>query len=802
MASSTVASLRLLLGLDPGGVHTGASQVTGDLKGIQLQAETTNATLAQIGRGLQFGVGLGAGFAAFTIASRAAQEFTSFIGESVTAAKNLEAAEAGLNASLAANVPAFNGNKDAIEAATSAGERLGFTNLDLLASYTRIVAATHDVATAVQVQAVALDLARFKSISLQDATDSLINIEGGRYRALAALGIVLEKGTTQTEALAAVEKVAGGQAEAFAATSAGAFARLDVAVESLKEHVGAPLADAFAHLAGGVVDATTALGGYNAAVDYANAHQLKPPPDQGIPRIPLLADAIDALTGTMRQNDTVVAQMIVHSQVAAVTTEQQAAAARDLADAQFKAAAGTDESGRSAQLATAAASGLTTVTDQASAAQLRVAQATVDAKTAHDDLANAEKAAETATGDNTGAVNALAVAQAADKAATDALKTAQDDLAASLKPIPSLMLGAGNGTDTYTDALLRNANAAAIAKAALDALPGVPFTGPPPTRDPLSGDILPPGGETAGDSYLKRQQIALQNQRDAQARADKAAADAAAQAKKDAAAFAAEMHDKLNKAFDDMATAAHDAYAKVHEDTLKAIDDARNQADAQINEQERAIRANLTAEQQRVAAMRAHQQELTLQANLATAVTGGDPAQIAAAQLALNTFLDDQRLAFLSSQADTQIASLEAQKANNDAKAALATAAENARNKAAVKALDEDLSNLKDHLKKYTAAWAGAFAEIEASAKAHHVSGIAGSFPASVVAASQATSPIAPPVISPSAAVAAGLAAPATLVINNTFQVDGSTLLDIVERHQFNLQGIYSPIVPSTGSQR
>lgn len=255
-----------------------------------------------------------------------------FFKESAQAAIDLEAANTRLAASLKANVPAFDGNTEAIDAAAKAGEALGFDNVALLDSFSRIVAATHDVSQALTVQNVALDLARFKQVDLATATDALVHIEAGRYRGLADLGIVLEKGTTQTEALAAVEKVAAGQAETFAKTTAGAFDRASVAIENLKEKIGAPLADAFATLATNVLDATKALGGFNFAVDYANAHGLKPPvpPDAGI-RIPVLADAIDLLTGTMQKNDTIVAGMIVHSQQAALAYEKQADSGAHLA---------------------------------------------------------------------------------------------------------------------------------------------------------------------------------------------------------------------------------------------------------------------------------------------------------------------------------------------------------------------------------------------------------------------------------------------------------------------------------------
>lgn len=170
-----------------------------------------------------FAIGAGAAVTAGAIGAvtTAASQFADVIGDSVKAAMADEASQQRLRTALLANVPAWDGNTKSIEKTLKARENLGFADDETRDSLARIVAATHDVNAALRIQATAMDLARFKGISLADASDALIKVEGGQYRALKALGIVLKEGATQQDALNAVQKVAAGQAAAYADTTEG-----------------------------------------------------------------------------------------------------------------------------------------------------------------------------------------------------------------------------------------------------------------------------------------------------------------------------------------------------------------------------------------------------------------------------------------------------------------------------------------------------------------------------------------------------------------------------------------------------
>ena len=152
--------------------------------------------------------------------------------ESVTGAIEAEKGIARLDAALKANVPGWNGNTKAIDDSMTAMENLGFKNTEVRDSLTKLIVPTHNVAKAEDAMKVAADLARLKGISLADATDTLTRIEGGRFKGLAALGIKLKDGATLTDALAAVEQAAQGQASSYADTIDG---KLNVAQAKMND---------------------------------------------------------------------------------------------------------------------------------------------------------------------------------------------------------------------------------------------------------------------------------------------------------------------------------------------------------------------------------------------------------------------------------------------------------------------------------------------------------------------------------------------------------------------------------------
>ena len=190
-------------------------------------SQFTKATQQAIGTSQKFGAavgkgfGLGAGISAFNLLSTAISKTTDFIGDAIHAGMEEEASIARLSSSLRANVPAWDGRTDAIEKTIKAQMNLGFADEEQRDSMSRLVAVTHNVSAAQTLMRSAMDLARFKGIGLAEATQALINIEGGRYKALGALIGSTKEITSSTQALAAVQKVAGTAAADYAATTEG-----------------------------------------------------------------------------------------------------------------------------------------------------------------------------------------------------------------------------------------------------------------------------------------------------------------------------------------------------------------------------------------------------------------------------------------------------------------------------------------------------------------------------------------------------------------------------------------------------
>lgn len=192
--------------------------------------------LTKLGRAA--GISAAAGTFAFNAMSTAIAGAGDFIGDATRQFIADEQSVARLSAALKASVVAWNGNTAAIEATIKARMRLGFTDDEQRNALALAVTATNDVSEALAILGTAMDLARLKSISLEDATSKLIKIEGGNFRALKELGIEIDENATQTEALIAVQKAADGQAKAYAETTGGKLVQAQVRAGEATERLG------------------------------------------------------------------------------------------------------------------------------------------------------------------------------------------------------------------------------------------------------------------------------------------------------------------------------------------------------------------------------------------------------------------------------------------------------------------------------------------------------------------------------------------------------------------------------------
>ena len=222
-------------------------------------------------KGFAIGAGAAVTAKALGLVDMALGKVIDVAGQAAEAYRSDQRSIAQLNTTLAANVKGWDGNTDAIEKTIAARQALGFTDDEQRDSLGRLVVATNDVNRALEIQRAAMDLSRLKGISLGEATDALIRVEGGQFRALKALGIELPATATQTEALAAVQKAAAGQAETYAKTNEGkllvsqtkvgeAMEKVGKVIDNVAQAVIPPLADAVVWLAGRFGVVTDAIG--------------------------------------------------------------------------------------------------------------------------------------------------------------------------------------------------------------------------------------------------------------------------------------------------------------------------------------------------------------------------------------------------------------------------------------------------------------------------------------------------------------------------------------------------------------
>jgi hypothetical protein len=173
----------------------------------------------------------------FDLIGEAAGGAIGFLEDSVRKAADAQVAQTLLAGALQNNVKYWDGSTQAIEDNITSNLRLGFTQSDQTTTMAKLVTATGSVKDAMDQMRVAMDLARFKNIPLQDAADLLTKALHGNRRALKSLGIELPKTATKGEIMRAIQEKLTGTAERYANTLdgkvAGANARLDAAEERI-----------------------------------------------------------------------------------------------------------------------------------------------------------------------------------------------------------------------------------------------------------------------------------------------------------------------------------------------------------------------------------------------------------------------------------------------------------------------------------------------------------------------------------------------------------------------------------------
>ena len=173
-----------------------------------------------------------------SLATRGFGMLTDVMSDGIRAAIEDEKAQAQLNQTIKANVKGWDENTAAIEEAIKAGAQLAFTDDEVRAGLNQLIPRTKDIAEANRLNALAMDLARAKNLSLEEAASLVGKAYSGQASALKRAGIAIKNTKNSTAALAELQNVVAGQADKYASTAEGSMAVLQITIDELVESLG------------------------------------------------------------------------------------------------------------------------------------------------------------------------------------------------------------------------------------------------------------------------------------------------------------------------------------------------------------------------------------------------------------------------------------------------------------------------------------------------------------------------------------------------------------------------------------
>jgi len=180
--------------------------------------------------------------------------FATFAVASIKQLDTVETAQARLSVAIKDTGVSFDVAKPYIDRADEAMRNLGFSTADTYSALGTLTTASRNPKTALDTLSVAADLARYKQISLADASTLLARATIGQAKGLGDLGIAigktLPKGASLEQILKAVEDRAHGSATAFSKTLAGSLQTAQANFQNLEVQVGTGLVPALNRVVG------------------------------------------------------------------------------------------------------------------------------------------------------------------------------------------------------------------------------------------------------------------------------------------------------------------------------------------------------------------------------------------------------------------------------------------------------------------------------------------------------------------------------------------------------------------------
>src|SRR5215831_1992464 len=166
---------------------------------------------------------------------------TQAIHKFISAATDSQAIMTQVTAATRAAGLSWRDQKAGIDEAITSIEKLGFTEEDAARSFTLLIRGSRDVRTAHREEALAADIARGRNIALSTASNAVARAYGGQTAALRRLVPFIQKGASAQEAIRQASQAYANSAEKFAHTTAGAYARLQVAIHRTEVGIGTQL---------------------------------------------------------------------------------------------------------------------------------------------------------------------------------------------------------------------------------------------------------------------------------------------------------------------------------------------------------------------------------------------------------------------------------------------------------------------------------------------------------------------------------------------------------------------------------
>jgi hypothetical protein len=215
------------------------------IKGVGDTVDQTTGRIGKMGSALGDVAKIAGGF----VLAQGILKAPGFFMDAAKAAAEDEAATARLQQTIKSLGGDYDAQLKKVNEAITSGQKLAFTDDEVRDSFQFLAQATGSSAEALKRQSAAMDLSRGANIPLAQATKMLGKINEENVDTFKKLGIEMADNATEADALAAVQAKFGGQADAYAKSTAGQFAQAKIAMSEIVESIGGAVLPAFTSLA-------------------------------------------------------------------------------------------------------------------------------------------------------------------------------------------------------------------------------------------------------------------------------------------------------------------------------------------------------------------------------------------------------------------------------------------------------------------------------------------------------------------------------------------------------------------------